>query len=88
MWLLVEGSVEVIATADWDNTGKQTNKVVAMIDAPGYFGEMALIDKAKGGVRGASIRAVGSCVMYVVMEDDFKKTVGKGAEQREKLMET
>lgn len=88
MWLLVEGSVEVIANADWNNSGKPTNKVVATIDAPGYFGEMCLIDKAKGGIRGASIKAVTSCDLYVVMEEDFKQTVGKAAEQREKLMQT
>jgi CRP-like cAMP-binding protein len=77
MWLLTEGSVEVIATADWDNTGKKSDKVVATIQGPGYFGEMALIDKAKGGVRGAAIRAVTDVTLYAIMMEDFQNAAGK-----------
>ena len=35
MWVLTEGSVEVIATADWEDTGVRTDRIVALIDAPG-----------------------------------------------------
>jgi len=88
MWILVSGSVEVIARADFNNTGKLIDKVVATIPAPGYFGEMALLDKAKGGVRGASIRAITNCTIYEVMADDFEKTVGKNDKTMGALVRT
>lgn len=46
--IILEGSVEVFDPAD--------NKVLATLDVGGSFGEMGILE---GGVRGASVRAVG-----------------------------
>ena len=45
------------------------------LQAPGYFGEMALISENKE--RSATIRATANCECYEIYADDFYRTVGR-----------
>ena len=70
---LLVGEVEVVASGNWDGTGA-SDRVVATITAPGFFGEMALIGESKE--RSATIRTIADCELYEILAEDFDRTVG------------
>ena len=80
MFVLAVGSCEVVVI---DNDSGE-DKVVATINAPCYFGEMALIEKKP---RMATVRCVGQCELFEILADDFMRLVGSSAEALDAAME-
>ena len=79
MFVLAAGTCEVVV----DNDSGQA-QVVATVEAPAYFGEMALIEKKP---RMATVRCLGQCELFEILADDFIRLVGSSAEALDAAME-
>lgn len=80
LYLIVEGSVQVFTFA---SDGREV--VLARIDAPGFFGEQALLPGASEK-RNAYVRAFTDCKIIRVAKDSFQKALSKDNPLKDKLV--
>lgn len=80
LFVIAEGSVQVFTFA---NDGQEV--VLAKIEAPGYFGEQALLPGTPDR-RNAYVRAFEDCTAYIVPKQTFQDCLSKDSPLKEHLI--